>query len=120
MAMRLDEEDGGRFLAVHVSGKLAKEDYARFVPAFEQFAKEHGKVRVLFDMDDFHGWEAGAMWEDAKFGAKHASDIERLAMIGEKQWQHGMATFFKPFTKAAVRYFDRAQAVEARRWVAGT
>ena len=29
----------------------------------------------------------------------------------------GMATFCKPFTKATIRYFDHAEAVEARKWL---
>ena len=68
-------------------------------------------------MAGFHGWEAGAMWEDIKFDMKHFADIERLAMVGEKKWQHGMATFCKPFTKATIRYFDHADAAEARKWL---
>jgi hypothetical protein len=72
---------------------------------------------VLFDMTTLHGWDAGAMWEDIKFDFKHFADIERLAMIGEKKWQRGMATFCKPFTKAAIRYFDHADAAEARKWL---
>jgi hypothetical protein len=36
-------------------------------------------------MTGFHGWEAGALWEDIKFDLKHYADIERLAMIcGQK------------------------------------
>jgi hypothetical protein len=38
-------------------------------------------------------------------------------MVGEKKWQQGMATFCKPFTKAALRYFDHADAAEARKWL---
>jgi hypothetical protein len=38
-------------------------------------------------------------------------------MIGEKKWQHGMATFCKPFTKATLRYFDQANAATARPWL---
>ena len=48
---------------------------------------------------------------------KHFADIERLAMVGDKKWQHGMAMFFKPFTKATIRYFDHAEATEARKWL---
>ena len=120
MSIQLNEENGGKILVVHVSGKLVKEDYENFVPEFERLAREHGKLRVLFDMSGLHGWEAGAMWEDIKFAAKHFADIERLAMIGEKRWQHDMATFCKPFTKAAIRYFDHADAAEARKWLAET
>ncbi|MBK5103706.1 MAG: STAS/SEC14 domain-containing protein [Burkholderiales bacterium] len=120
MPIRLDEEGGGKILVIHVSGKLVKEDYAHFVPEFERLVREHGTLRLLFDMSGFHGWEASAAWEDLKFGVKHFADIERLAMVGEKKWQQGMATFCKPFTKAAVRYFDHADAAEARKWLAET
>jgi SpoIIAA-like len=73
--------------------------------------------RVLFDMTGFHGWDFGALWEDIKFDVRHFGDIERLAMVGEKKWQHGMATFCKPFTSATIRYFDHADAAEAQTWV---
>jgi hypothetical protein len=117
MPVQLDEQDGERILVVHVSGKLAKENYQRFVPEFERLVRQHGKPRVLFDMTGFHGWEAGALWDDIKFDVEHFADIERLAMIGEEKWQHGMATFCKPFTKATIRYFDHAKADEARLWL---
>lgn len=117
MPIQLNEENSGKLLAVHVSGKLVKDDYADFVPVFEKLVQQHGKMRILFDMTDFHGWEASAAWEDTKFGIKHFADIERIAMVGEKQWQHGMAMFCKPFTKAQVRYFDRVKAAEARKWL---
>lgn len=118
MPIQIHEENGGKVLAVHVSGKLAKSDYEGFVPEFERFLHQKGKVRVLFDMAGFHGWEVGGAWEDLKFATKHFADIERLAMVGEKKWQHGMATICKPFTKATVRYFDHAEAAEARAWLA--
>jgi hypothetical protein len=117
MPIQLNEHNEGRTVAVHVSGKLLKEDYEHFVPEFDRLAALHGKLRVLFDMTDFHGWTPGAMWEDTKFAMHHFSNIKRLAIVGEKKWQEGMATFCKPFTKAAVKYFDHTDAVEARAWV---
>ena len=88
-----------------------------FAPEFERLIKLNGKMRVLFDLAGFHGWEAGALWEDIKFDVKHFADIERLAMVGDKKWEHGMAMFCKPFTKAKIRYFDRADAAKAREWL---
>jgi hypothetical protein len=38
-------------------------------------------------------------------------------MVGEEKWQHGMATFCRPFTAATVRYFNHVNAGEARRWL---
>ena len=118
MAIQLKEENGGKILVVHVSGKLVKADYERFLPEFERLVQQHGKLRVLFEMTGFHGWNASAAWEDFKFGVEHFADIKRLAMVGEKRWQHGMTTFCKPFTKATVRYFEHADAAAARKWLA--
>ncbi len=120
MPIHLLAEDGGKILVVHVSGRLVTADYAHFVSEFERLVEQHGKLRVLFDMTGLDGWEAGALWEDTKFGIKHFGDIERLAMVGEKKWQRGMATFVKPFTKATTRYFDRADAAAARTWLGKT
>jgi hypothetical protein len=118
MSIKLNEETGGKVLVVHVSGKLVKADYEHFVPEFERLVRQNGKLSVLFDMTGLHGWEAAAMWEDTKFAIKHFADIDRLAMVGEKKWQHGMATFCKPFTKATVQYFDHADSAAARKWLA--
>ena len=117
MPIQLIEENDGKVLVVHVSGKLVKADYEHFVPEFERLVSQHGKLRLLFDMTDFHGWELSAAWEDFKFGIEHFADIDRLAMVGDQQWQHGMAIFCKPFTKAMVRYFEHADAAEARKWL---
>ncbi len=117
MAVEFHEEADGRILNVKASGKLSKGDYERFVPETERLIRKCGKIRILFEMHDFHGWEVGALWEDIKFDLKHFKDIERLAMVGEKAWERGMAVFCKPFTTAKIRYFDRSQAAEARAWI---
>jgi hypothetical protein len=75
MTIQLNEESGGKVLAVHVSGKLAKADYEHFVPEFERLVRQHGELRVLFDMTGFHGWEAGALWEDIKFDINWAAPL---------------------------------------------
>ncbi len=117
MPIQIKDENDGKIMVIHVTGKVVKADYGPFVPEFERLLAAHGKLRVLFDLTGFHGWDAGAAWEDIKFDIKHYADIERLAIIGEKKWHHGMAVFFKPFTKATIQYFDHAAAAEARKWL---
>lgn len=116
--LTLSEEAGGKVLGIKITGKLAKEDYEQFVPKVEDLIKQQGKVRILMEMHDFHGWEMGALWEDIKFDVKHFGDIERLAMVGESKWEAGMAVFCKPFTTAKIKYFDASKADEARAWIA--
>jgi len=119
MAVTLNETNDGKVLEVRVSGKLTRDDYQHFVPEFNRLTQKHGKLRVLFEMADFHGWDAEALWDDLKFDVKHFSDIERLAMIGDKKWEHGMSLFCRPFTTASIRYFDADAMPEARAWLEG-
>jgi hypothetical protein len=118
MATILKEPADGNVLEMQISGKLTHEDYHRFVPEFERLVKEKGKIRVLVEMVDFHGWEFAALWDDIKFDTKHFSHIERLAMVGDKAWEKGMSVFCRPFTTAKIRYFDHTAIAEARAWIA--
>ena len=90
------------------------------MPEFERLVRQHGKLRVLFDMTGFHGWDAGALWEDIKFDIKHFADIERLAMVGEKKWQQGMATFCQAVHESDDPILRSRDAAEARKWLGET
>ena len=103
MPVKINPVAADHYIEVELSGKLTKEDYATFVP--------------VVVMRDFHGWTMGAMWEDTKFDWKHFGDIEKLALVGDKKWEEGMATFCKPFTGAKIKYFDIAEIEAARSWI---
>ncbi len=115
--LTLNEEADGKILGIKVSAKLSKEDYQQFVPTVERLIKKHGKLRMVFEMHDFHGWEMSALWEDIKFDVKHFRDIERLAVVGERKWEAGMAAFCKPFTTAKIQYFDQTKSGDAWTWI---
>ena len=117
MAIELNEEVGGKLLIISVTGKLTKEDYKSFVPKVEELIQKFGKIRVVFEMRDFHGWATSALWEDIKFDIRHFSDIEYLALVGDKKWEKGMSIFCKPFTKARIKYFDLTEIYRAYEWI---
>lgn len=117
MQNRVRVETTGDLVEVHVQGTLTHEAYQAFVPVLEAGVREHGKLRILFVMRDFHGWTAGALWDDLKLDLKHFRDVRRLALVGETKWQHGMSLFCKPFTTAKVRYFPSEELEAARAWL---
>ena len=119
MAITLTENSGGKVLEVEARGRLTHDDYQQFASRFESLLKPRGKLSVLFEMVDFHGWDAAVMWDDLKFDVKHYTDIDRLAMVGDKTWEKGMSVFCRPFTAAKIRYFDATDRTQARAWVQG-
>lgn len=117
MAIELTTKPEAALLEVTASGKLTAEDYGHFEPAVVELIGKSGKIKVLFQMHDFHGWELGAVWEDIKFATKHCRDVEKIAMVGEKTWEKWMAVICKPFTMSKVRYFDSGESAAARQWL---
>ena len=116
MPLEIDNENPN-YMTIRASGKLNAGDYKIFVPEFERIAPHDHKLRMLFDMTGLEGWDPAAAWEDLKFDVKHFNDIERLAIIGDKPWQHGVTAVFAPFIKAKTRYFDPGHAAEAGPWL---
>ena len=118
MTDQIEITESGKLLEVRITGKLTREFYEAFAPRVDALIRQHGAIRILVEMHDFHGWTLGALWEDMKFDCAHWKDIERLAIVGESKWEQGMVAFCKPFTKATIQYFDHAKLADARQWIA--
>ena len=93
---------------------MTKESYQIFAPAVDELVVEHGKLRILFEMRDFHGWTMGTMQEDLKFDYKLWHDIEKLAIVRESKWKAGMVALCKPFRSANIKYFDHEKLDDAQ------
>jgi hypothetical protein len=101
-----------------MSGKLHDEDYKKFVPQMDAEIAKEGKINILAQFHDFHGWDAEALWEDIKFSTTHCAKFNKIALVGEKSWEKWMAKVCKPFTMANIKYFDAAQLDAAKVWLA--
>jgi hypothetical protein len=117
MAITVKENDGGIILEIRLAGRLFKEDYEAFVPTVKRLVEQQGRARLLVLMQDFQHWTPGALRADIEFAAHHFRHIERLAVVGETKWQHGMAVSCEPFAAAAVERFDRSALDEAKAWL---
>jgi hypothetical protein len=111
------EQSANNVLGFKLSGTLHDEDYQHFVPVVEAAIKTGGKVRLLAQFEHFSGWDLKALWDDIKFSTKHCADVERIALVGDKQWEKWMAAVCKPFTMAKVQYFDAKDMPAAWEWL---
>jgi hypothetical protein len=107
-----------KVLGFKMSGKLHDEDYQKFVPLVDDAVAQQGKVRILAQFEDFHGWDLHALWDDIKFSTTHCTKIERIALVGEKTWEKWMTKVCKPFTMAKIKYFDASEIDAAKDWIA--
>lgn len=109
----------GTVASLKISGKLTQDDYRDLAPKLEGLLDKNGRTRVLVVLEDFQGWTPSAFWEYTKLGTRHIFDhsLDRMAIVGDKVWEKGIAAFTKPFTRAEVRFFPLSKAEEAQNWL---
>lgn len=59
------DQSSGKVFGMRVSGKLAHQDYERFVPLLGKLIEDHGSVRCLVDLTDLQGIEPRALWGES-------------------------------------------------------
>ena len=110
--------ESAKVFAMRVSGKLLHQDYQQFVPMVEKHIEEHGSVRCYIEMVDFHGIELCALWDEIKFDVRHAWQIERCAIVGDRAWEAWMTKLSRPlFARADIGFFDVGERDKAWEWI---
>jgi len=106
-----------RVIGFILSGKLHDADYKELVPEIEALIEREGKIRLLAQLEDFHGWDLHAAWDDILFDIKHYHDLERFALVGDLAWEKWMVKLSKPFTGAEIRIFPADEIDTAWDWL---
>ena len=106
-------------LGFTATGTVTADDYeSRIIPAVEaMFARDH-KVRFLYHLGEgLSGFDAGAMWDDAKLGLKHLAGWERIAVVSDVEWIRTAMRVFALAMPGHVRVFHDRDLAEAVRWI---
>ncbi len=103
--------------AYKITGKLTDADYQEFVPKLITLAHKYGPLSLLFELEDFHGWEPKAAWDDFKLGTEHEKDFRRIAIVGENRLEKWMTVLGDAFTKTQIRYFEYQDNQAAWDWL---
>ena len=112
------DRSAGEVLGIRLAGKLTAEDYDRLAPYLKEKARTHGPLRVLVLMEDWDGWVSlTAMWKDLKLDAALNEHVERLAVVGEEDWERWMTEVTKPLAEGKVRYFEPSALEAAWAWL---
>jgi SpoIIAA-like len=106
-------------LGFRARGTVTAADYESvIIPAVESMFARRGKVRFLYQLgEEFSGFEAGAMWDDAKLGLRHLSGWERMAVVSDVEWIRGTLRAFGLAIPGHVRVFHNRELDEAIRWI---
>lgn len=100
-------------------GQVSADDYERvLVPDVEAAFALNRKLRLLYvTAEDFTGFDPGAMWNDAKLGARHLSGWARVALVTDVPWLRATASALGFMVPGEFRLFTLAELAEAKLWV---
>ncbi|MGB7971814.1 MAG: STAS/SEC14 domain-containing protein [Candidatus Deferrimicrobiaceae bacterium] len=106
-------------LGFTAKGTVTANDYESvIIPAVEALFSRQSKVRFLYHLgEDFTGFEAAAMWDDAKLGLKHLAGWERVALVSDVEWIRVAVKVFGLAIPGHVRVFPNRELAAASRWI---
>ncbi len=108
LSIGIQRTENNFFLTLKAVGKLTHADYETITPMIDSAlgVVEDPKVRVLIDGTELDGWELRAAWDDFKLGLKHGNEFEKVAIIGNKNWQELGAKIASWFISGEAKYFE--------------
>jgi nucleotide-binding universal stress UspA family protein len=103
--------------AFRASGKLTDADYQQFLPVLEGLIRDSSPLSLYIELEDFRGWKAKAVWDDLRFGMLHDRDFRRIAIVGDKTWEHSAIALANLFTRTHMRFFGKDDTEAAWAWL---
>ncbi len=77
-----------------------------------------GNLRVLLALDArFPAGSPEAMFENFQFIKLHSDFIERVAIVGRREWQRTCSGLLGLFGGVTLQYFDQSEIREAVKWL---
>jgi len=117
MPCEIVEKEKG-LITLKISGKLKRAELAQAEKVAIEVMGSTNKIKLLVLTENFQGWDNKDNWEDVSFQSEYDSQIEKIAIVGEKRWQELAEVFTGKGLRAVdIRYFSPAEASVARIWI---
>ena len=100
-------------------GEVDGDDYRDvIIPAVEKALDGRKKARLLYVAGpDFEEYEGSAVLEDAKLGAHHLFDFERVAVVTDVTWISRGIRWFAFAIPGKVKVFPYGSLDDATEWI---
>lgn len=106
-------------LGIRASGEVSGSDYEQvLIPALNEHLEKRQRIRLLYVVgDEFSGYSATAMWNDASIGLRHPFSWERVAVVSDHDGLRLLIQGFGFLIPGEVRVFDVADFYAAEAWI---
>ncbi|MGG7056320.1 STAS/SEC14 domain-containing protein [Nitrosomonas sp. ANs5] len=108
-------EKTGHLITVAIIGEFTLDDFKQFEDQVLYEFHFNGEANLLLDWRDMVSYTVDVAWEEIKFMREHGSQINRVAVVTDNQWQIWSLWVSNLFTDAEVVVFSDYD--EAKAWV---
>ena len=116
MFRKMDESSGNiiGFLAI---GNFDKADFETLSTEVQAAIDEYGSARLLLDLQQFISEELSAWGADLEFSYTYGKKIEKMAVVGDMQWEEYFAQVAAPFYAKEAKFFPTYDRESAWGWL---
>lgn len=107
-----------RTVELVIEGAVTKSEYLSTAEHLHERAHDWGALNILEDIRDLEGAEAGAFWENVRFGFRQFQDADKVALVTDREWLRAATRVTDPVIHLDVQTFPREEIDTARAWVA--
>lgn len=105
-------------LEVKVTGKLTSADFDHLEPVLEKHVAESVHPKLLMIMEQFSGWSSPEVfWQDLKLDTAYIGKFDRIALVGDANWEEWGTNLINPVTPADLKFFKPEETQHALRWL---
>jgi len=105
-------------VTVKITGKLNYRELATVQNSITGIIGQYGGIRVLIIIENFQGFGEDGNWDDVSFMAASDPYINKMAIVGEKNWKE-MALMFtaQGLREFPIEYFLPDELSKAEAWL---
>ncbi len=111
-------------IATRANDVPGKNDYQKIQPLVHNIISQGEKVRWYFEMEEgvTPGLKAFLKKGDTQINhdsihLTHAGDMEKIALVGSREWEGCLRSMMNIFTTARIQYFDLQDRKNAIDWI---
>ena len=106
---------------VYARGCLTREDFFTVRPRLAATGECHPgqRLNVYVEVEGLQGWEPDALSDGDLVDLARRPQLGRMAIVGDERLTQAAMAMIEIGFPAEIRFFSRAEAAEARRWLLG-
>jgi len=112
----IEFQSEGPVLGFRLAGRVAREAVQEAVGRLEDGIARFGTVRLVLMLGDLEAIQARALLADLPPVARYVNRVERVAVVGAREWETWWEELAERLPRLQVRFFDPADPSPAWAW----